>query len=428
MYHLTSAFACAMLVQIFIHIKTNNMNTNVVLALDTRRKKQDGTYSLILRIVHHRESTQITLGVSLAEKDWDDKRRVVKPSYKGTESVTRLNNRIQKKKSDALDIIGKLDEQNTLDSFTVIQLKELIEKKSSSKSFFSLGEEMMEEMLKANRIGNARSFKSSLGVLNKFCNNKDLTFQQFNYDLLVKFETAHLAKGNSLNGLAAYMRTYRAIYNEAIKKKLVDKELYPFTDYTIKTVKTRKRAIRMDVLKRIVDLKLEPKHPLYHSRNYFLISFYMRGMPFADLAELKMSDLVDGRIYYDRQKTGKPYDIKITPEIKKMLALYTKGKSKTDHIFPIIKRKELEDQYKDVMWARKRYNKKLKKIAELCKIDQNLTSYVSRHSFATQAKNLGIGVAAISDLMGHGDIKTTEIYLDSLPNDLLDKFHEQIIK
>ena len=66
-------------------------------------------------------------------------------------------------------------------------------------------------------------------------------------------------------------------------------------------------------------------------------------------------------------------------------------------------------------------------LAEKCEIDENLTSYVSRHSFASRAKNMGIDVASISELMGHQDLQTTQIYLDSLPSDLLDEIHEKII-
>jgi integrase/recombinase XerD len=184
----------------------------------------------------------------------------------------------------------------------------------------------------------------------------------------------------------------------------------------------------MEAIKRIIDLKLKPDDPLFHARNYFLVSFFMRGMTFADLAQLKMENIIDGRIYYDRQKTDKPYNIKITPEIDAILSIYTVGKKKEDYIFPIIHRETLAEQYKDVEWARKRYNKKLIDIAKLCNIEEKLTSYVTRHSFATRAKNLGIPIASISDMLGHSDTKTTQVYLDTLPSDIMDDLHEKVIR
>ncbi len=131
--------------------------------------------------------------------------------------------------------------------------------------------------------------------------------------------------------------------------------------------------------------------------------------------------------FINAKKTDKPYNIKITAEIKRILDFYVKDKEKDEYIFNIIKRESITDQYKDVEWARKRYNKKLKYIAELCGIQENLTSYVSRHSFATRAKNLQIPIADISDMLGHESIKTTEVYLDSLPSDILDEYHKKVI-
>ena len=339
-----------------------------------------------------------------------------------------MNNYLQKKKSEALDIITKLDERGTLNSLNVFQIKELVEKNGSTASFTDYTNELINRFMEANRIGTARAYRFTLSVLKTWFKDKDIAFTDINPAFLVKFETAHLKKGYTYGGLKVYYGTIRAIFNYAIKEKIIERDLYPFESYEIKGTKTRKRAIKVEAIKRIQALVFTDAHPLYHARNYFLISFYLRGMSFMDLAHLKLSNIIDGRIYYQRQKTDKPYNIKITDEIKAILDLYTLGKTKGDFIFPIIDRTTPEGQYKDVEWARRRFNDKLRKIAELCEIEENLTSYVSRHSFATRAKNLGIPIANISEMLGHENIKTTEIYLGSLPSDEMDKFHEQIIK
>jgi integrase/recombinase XerD len=418
---------CAILAQT-TNLKKENMKTFIVLALDTRRAKADGTYPILLRIIHHEKPSAITTGIYIKETDWDKKGRCIKPSYKGTQSVARLNNMLQKKKSDAIDIITKLEEKKTLDSYTVLQLKEMIEKKPETQSFFKYAEAAIAEMKEANRLGNARAYQSALDAFKVFRTQRDLSFYELNLDFLMRFETAHLKKGKSYNGLSAYLRAIRAIYNRAIKAGIVDRELYPFANYEIKSVKTRKRAISLEAIQRIEKCELAPDHPLYHARNYFLASFYFRGISFADLAELKVSDMIDGRIHYQRKKTDKPYNIKITERAQVILNIYLAGKKKEDFIFPIIRRETIADQYKDIQWARKRFNKKLKKLADKCDIEENLTSYVSRHSFATRAKNLGIPIASISDMLGHENIKTTEVYLDSLPSDILDEMHEKVLQ
>ncbi|HEY2727647.1 MAG TPA: Arm DNA-binding domain-containing protein, partial [Parafilimonas sp.] len=97
--------------------------TNVVISLDTRKKKKDGTYPLVMRLGHIDRTTTIPLKIGLHKKDWDEDKRQIKNSYVGTTSVTRLNNQIQKKKAEALDIIFKLKEVNQLERLSITTLR-----------------------------------------------------------------------------------------------------------------------------------------------------------------------------------------------------------------------------------------------------------------------------------------------------------------
>ncbi len=126
------------------------------------------------------------------------------------------------------------------------------------------------------------------------------------------------------------------------------------------------------------------------------------------------------------RKQGKLYDIKITEKLQEIISIYTGNKEKHEYIFPIVKRDKLELQHKDIDWERHRYNKGLKRIGALCGIQDNLTSYVSRHSFATQAMLQDVPLLAISAMLGHSKLNTTQIYLKSLPNNILDTYNEQI--
>ncbi|PKK36759.1 transposase [Siphonobacter sp. SORGH_AS_0500] len=403
------------------------MNTNVVISLDTRRPKKDGTCPLIMRLGHHGKTTSIPIGISLNEKDWDEKKRTVKKSYVGVSSVSRLNNQIQKIKSDAMDIILKLHEADILQTLSITSLRDRITQKDVRDSFFQFASQCVDELIEAHRVGTAKSYKGLISVLKDYRKGKDLLFKEITYDFLAKFDTHHKSKGNGVNGLAVYMRTIRAIYNKAIKSGLVDKELYPFDDYKIKTSPTDKRALDSEFLKKIIELEIPVNHICFNTRNYFLASYMMYGMNFADMAYLEKSSLVNGRIRYRRRKTGKLYDIKITPSLEKILVHYLEQNPDSKFVFPILKREDPVLRDKDIQWARKRYNKKLKTLATLCGIDSNLTSYVSRHSFATQAMLHEIPLAAISTMLGHSSLKTTEIYLKGLPVNVLDDYNEKIL-
>ncbi|WP_142784680.1 tyrosine-type recombinase/integrase [Changchengzhania lutea] len=404
------------------------MNTNIKLSLDTRRKKKDNTFPIILRLSHFRKTTSIRLGVSVQLNFWDESGEKIKKPYSDSMTVKKLNNKLLKAKVRAINIIDQLNEKEELNYLSISQIKNKITKKVTVNSFFEYSNSIIEDLKKVERYGNANSYYAITKILKKFNNENDLKFNEVNYEFLKKFEQFHYSRGNSTNGLAVYMKTIRAIYNKAIKSGLVSKESYPFVNYKIKTTPTEKRALDINSIKSIMLLKLDKSDNLFHFRNYFLASYMLYGVSFIDMAFLKLENIIDNRIKFFRSKTSKPYDIKITAPLKEILDFYTKDKEKSDFIFPIIKRDTYELQYKDVLWARKVYNKGLKQIAEKCNIEQRVTSYVSRHSFATQAMLQDVPLLAISAMLGHNRLTTTQIYLKSLPSEVLDDYNKKLVQ
>ena len=70
-------------------------------------------------------------------------------------------------------------------------------------------------------------------------------------------------------------------------------------------------------------------------------------------------------------------------------------------------------------------NKRLKEIAELCGID-SLTIYTARHTYATMGKRRGVPTAVIQESLGHKTEATTQTYLDSFENEVVDEYDEMI--
>jgi site-specific recombinase XerD len=52
----------------------------------------------------------------------------------------------------------------------------------------------------------------------------------------------------------------------------------------------------------------------------------------------------------------------------------------------------------------------LKEIGELCGIKKKITFHLSRHTFATLALTKGVSIESVSKMLGHTDIRTTQIY------------------
>lgn len=403
------------------------MATHINIVLDTRRMRSDEKYPIILRIIHNRKSTSIPLNYSIYEKDWNESKQLIKSTCKTHPNIKRLNNLLSKKKADALDIITKLEDEKRINEFELVELKRMISGKENKYSLYQLSDKVIEENVKASRIGNAAFIRDSINVIKKYRNGKDITFEQINFSFLKNFETYYREKGNSVNSLGVRMRAIRLLYNRAINERIIDSNKYPFKNYKIKYERTKKRSLKKSEIDSIIALDVSKNQDMKEAKDYFLFSFYLMGISFADMAQLKVSNIHDDRIFYKRGKTKKEYSIKVTEQLRTLLEPYIKGKSKDEFILPVIKRNDDPIlMRKDIRNATKLYNKKLKKLAELCGIEDNLTSYYSRHSWATIAKRMGISTEIISEGLGHESLKTTQIYLDSFGDKVLDNANELI--
>ena len=161
-----------------------------------------------------------------------------------------------------------------------------------------------------------------------------------------------------------------------------------------------------------------------------MASFFMRGMNWMDMALLKVSNIHGDfeRIHYVRQKTGKPFSIKISPALKELLLSYLgKNFGPDDFIFPIIRPTNPPERYADIIRdRRKRLNKRLKELAALCHVAP-FTIYTARHTYATTGKRKGVPTAVIQESMGHATEEITQTYLDSFENSVIDNYDELIM-
>ncbi|WP_430812487.1 MULTISPECIES: phage integrase SAM-like domain-containing protein [unclassified Carboxylicivirga] len=403
------------------------MNTSIVITLDTRREKKDGTYPIIFRLCHYQKTLPISTGYSVPEHFWDERNRRIKSNYKGIANILRANNFLEKERARYIDQITILKDKKEIAYLSIQELKQKLVPKKNYETFFTYSQELIDKLIEQKRIGTARSYKTAVNSVKKFRNQKDFRFNELNYRFVLDYEAYFIKNGYTVNGFASFMRTVRAIYNKAIKEGIAEKEGYPFDRYTIKMEPTKKRAISLESIQKIANLKYKPGSALFKSRNYFMMSFYLMGASFTDLAHLQIKNIVDGRIQYKRQKTGKYYDIKISPQLQKILDYYIKDKSKEDYILPVIRSEEPSTQYKHILRARKKYNKRLRLIAEDAGIETKLTSYVARHTFASLANNMAIPVTAISEMLGHQKLSTTQIYLASLNKKIIDNYNDEVI-
>lgn len=188
--------------------------------------------------------------------------------------------------------------------------------------------------------------------------------------------------------------------------------------------KTRKRALYDEDLRRIRILDLRSQPELEFARDIFIFLFFCRGMSFIDAAFLRKTDIKSGNIVYRRRKTGQRLEIKVINQIANIINHYSDPKS--PYLLPIIKHPGRNER-RQYETALRRVNNALKTIGLMIGLSIPLTTYVSRHSWASIAKKKNVPIAVISDALGHESVATTQIYLDSIDTAAIDRANEIVI-
>ncbi len=261
--------------------------------------------------------------------------------------------------------------------------------------------------------------------MSRFTKEKDITFKELDYIFLTRLEDDLLKRKVTENSIAVYMRTLRSIYNKAIAEGHARGNDYPFKAYKLTKLntKTKKRALTKEQVKSIADHKLELGSKLWVARSIFLFSYYCRGVNFIDVAQLKWSNVENGRVHYTRAKTGHQFNIALLPPALEILEYYNAHQDESGYIFPILgnyhdTEQKIKNRVKKIM---KEVNSNLRTVAKAVKIDFNITTYVARHSYATVLKRQNVSTSQISEALGHSSEKITQVYLDSFENTVLDE-------
>lgn len=208
---------------------------------------------------------------------------------------------------------------------------------------------------------------------------------------------------------------------------MLDEERKLFGRVRLSYVTTTKRALSESDILALQNLKLEAGTTLAFARDMFMLSFYMRGMPFVDIAYLKKSDLKNGILTYCRKKTNQPLFVEWEQVHQEIVECYAHQTEDSPYMFPIIKQTD-GTEYKQYKRVQEKVNRTLKKIGKMIGLKTPLTAYVARHSWASIARDMNIPIPIISEGMGHQSYKTTQVYLNSIDVSKISEPNRTIIK
>ena len=398
------------------------MNICISVVCYKSKTLSNGENPLMLQISKGEKRKYQSLGISVLPRYWDFTRNKPKPNCPNKEYIQKI---ILDKQTELQQRMLEFNSEQK--EYTTTTLLNDENKRFELKTVCQFYQELIEQCKNNNKCGNRLIYKGSYNSLKVFTKNQlDIPFSAIDISWLNKYEKWLRSKGNKETTMSLMFRTLRSAYNKAIKAKCARKSDYPFDEYKINKfdTKTQKRAIaKTEVLKFTKEVdNIGKRQYVQLSKDIFIFSYLCGGINFTDIANLTKVNITNGRIHYIRQKTGKLIKLGISEEAMQIIKKY-ESESK-GYLFPIlnanIHKTPLQKQNRIHKMLGK-INKNLKLIAAQLNVDANMTTYVARHSFASVLKKSGVSIALISEALGHSDLATTQIYLDSFDNEQVDE-------
>lgn len=317
---------------------------------------------------------------------------------------------------------------------SITDMRDLLAGKDVFKSpcFFQLAEKSMEENLGNWSVGYLEIKRVLLRDIYKYNDeNPKLPLNHINLEFLKGFKKSIEGKKVSQNTVKIKLRRLRDFLTHFNEFYETEFDVSIFKKIKIK-VESRKNAIYSPTRSEIVcieQLKLERDTTLFHTRNFFLMQFYMGGKRVSDILKMKFGNfnthtardkeyLIFEHIIHkgSKQKEKKHYSV-VYKDAQKILDYYKelneKNNLKSDLVFQFFKTKIKDDPTEEelhyyIKTNTALLNKHLKTISNIINAKGKLSTHSARHALANELKNTGESMINIRDMLAHSNIKTTE--------------------
>lgn len=391
--------------------------SSVKLIFRESKEKKDGTIPFYIRITRNRKSKFVYTGISITKEQFDSKNNKVKKHKNSARMNALLSQKVAEAQNVALELEGK-DKYVTTEKIK----NQIVGKRGTS--FTKYYKDYLAELLSKDKHGTHDKANAVFSKFKTYVKSAEIQFDEIDYDFLKKYE-AYLRDnlGNGVNTIHSNLKIFRKLFNDAIREKLIDYDYNPFLTYKLKTEKTKKEHLTEAEIKRMEELELPIDSTLELTRDLYVFACYVGGIRISDLITLKWGNFDGTHINFTMQKTKEIISIQVPKKGIEILNYYSKGKNPSDNrIFPILENKEYsQSELFRIRSSKSAYiNSNLKTIATKAKIEKKISFHTSRHTFATRALRKGMRIEHVSKLVGHSNIKTTQIYA-KIVNEELDK-------
>ncbi|MFQ9314813.1 tyrosine-type recombinase/integrase [Dysgonomonas mossii] len=408
------------------------------------------TYVIFLRITEDKKHKRVKTTIELKrENDFNPKGKKNNNWVKPVEpNSKKWNEELDLFLERAKDIYRELSKKGTA---TKENIAETLETGERSEFFLEYADTYIKRVYDVD----FSTYQKYVGFMNKlkgFLNDKDLMFSEIDLSLLNKFKT-HLQKlpnsrnkkiGLNPNYISKLFDQFQSLYNKGIAELKIEIGNHPFKGLELKRVETNVEKLTAEEITSIFNLDLEKDSKLWHSRNYFLLAFYLGGIRISNLLKLRGTNIDGGRINFSAVKGEKKLSTILLPEAIAILASYIDLDNLTNkYILPELDNNAsyavTEDTLmlsgvakellkKTISSKTVLINKNLNKLAKIAGVNKRVTTKISRHSFSDFARKTGIDVYTISKILGHSDIQMTQNYLSKFDLDSQDEAMNKISK
>ena len=371
--------------------------------------KNDGSTNVKIRITHNNRVSYISTDLYVESGSFNNSAGVAKSGQNKDYINLRITDTIQKFQRKDIE----LGERRAL--MTVKQVKlHLLDDKENSQfiDFFDFSEEYLKTVISD---GTLRWHESAIAKLKSFTGQR-LAFSEINLTFLQRFER-YLRKEGVSSGINNYMRSIRSLFNKARDKYndedsgLIKIPHYPFRKYKIPKATTKSKNNYLDAEELQVFINYKPSSSGEEfAKDMFLLMFYLIGIEVKDLFYLKK--VRNGRISYDRFKTGKEFSIKLEPEALEIIKKYPSKKN----LINVIERYSSHLVFMSFVnnQLHGSDSRRVKGIFPKLGIDKSVTTKWARHTWATLARNeCRVNKDDVALCLGHQDFdnRVTDMYI-----------------
>lgn len=381
----------------------------VVLASD---KRVTGDCSIMIQITQRGKQARIKTDISVLPSNFKDGK------VQDTDPNWKKKNILITEKITVFERIF-LDNDDKVFQLDAKAIKSFLETGSENviTDFFQFTEMRLAELKKDGNKGTYNPLRNMKKVVLEYHGRNSLNFSEITPRFLEGFVAYYKKRHHKVNSIAVYLRYIRSMFNDAIDQYNTNAKSpvilnYPFRKFHIEVEETKNRNLHIDIVRKIRDLKFESKREEI-AKDIFMLQIYLDGINIIDLFYLKPENVNNGRLEYNRKKTGHYFNIKIEPEAQTIINKY-KGEKYLLWFADNCKeertpgKRKAHARIKDLTWLdNDSYNKMLNETLHAIqdrlklKLQGKLTTYWSRHSMASLMREVGISKDDISLAMGH---------------------------